>query len=146
MHSRLMVRVSFPLVTILIRALSTDSSIPRVRFASGVCRMAWWLRDPFLMTNPNYVTSDHHAHVTLFGLNMDLKPGEDLSVITGEVEDAEHRIFPLTIEYAGHVPQQDWLNQIIIKLPSETTTAGDLSITIKMRGVVSNRVIITVRP
>ena len=81
----------------------------------------------------------------LFGRNLDLHGGENLSVITVQAEDANLRIYPLTVEYVGRVPQFDWLSQLIVKLPDEIANAGEVRVYVTLRGVRSNKVLVNIR-
>ena len=79
----------------------------------------------------------------LWAVNADLQPGESL---TAQAEDSQNRVFPLTVEYAGKVPGFDWLTQVNVKLPDELANAGDVWISIKLRGASSNKAMISIKP
>jgi hypothetical protein len=94
-----------------------------------------WMRDPFsTMASLNF-SPDHRSRVMLFAANADLMPGENVSVITAQAEDSQHRKFPLTVEFVGKVPGFDWLTQINLKMPDELANAGEVWVTINLRGV-----------
>jgi uncharacterized protein (TIGR03437 family) len=61
-------------------------------------------------------------------------------------EDAQHGVFPLTVEYVGRVPGYDWLTQINVKLPDELENAGDVSLSINLRGLSSNKAMLSIGP
>lgn len=102
------------------------------------------LRDPFPMQTYNLFSVDGRSRVMLLGRNLDLLAGEQLSAITVQAVDAQHRTYPVTVEYLGRVPQFDWLSQLIIKLPDEIPP-GDVTVYVTLRGLTSNRVIVTTR-
>ena len=81
----------------------------------------------------------------LFAMNVALQPGETFSIVTAEAEDSQHTIFPLIVEYVGNVPNQSWLAQINLRLPDNLAT-GNVLVSIKVRGVQSNKVPISIRP
>ena len=81
----------------------------------------------------------------LFAMNVELQTGETLSIVTAEAEDAQQNVYPLVVEYVGNVPNQAWLAQINVKLPDNLPT-GNLLISIKVRGVQSNKVPLSIRP
>lgn len=81
----------------------------------------------------------------LFAVNVELKPEEDASVITAQAEDSQQRIFPLPVEYAGTVPSFNWLTQINVRLTDELESAGDIRVSIRVRGVSSNTALISIR-
>ena len=82
----------------------------------------------------------------LFAINLELNPGEDMAMVTARAEDREQRTYPLVVEYIGHVPQAEWLTQVVINIPDELANAGDIWISVKLRGATSNRVMVKIRP
>lgn len=99
-------------------------------------------RDPFPLTNPDNLSPDQHTRIMIFAVGLELTPGEDVSVVTAQAEDAGHRTYPLTIEYVGKVPGFDWLTQVNVRLPESLATPGDLLISISLRGAASNKVVV----
>ena len=81
----------------------------------------------------------------LFAVNVELQPGENFSIVTAEAEDAQQNVYPLVVEYVGPVPNQTWLAQINVKLP-DNLPVGTVLMSIKVRGVQSNKVPITIKP
>lgn len=76
---------------------------------------------------------------------LDLLPGEDISVVTAQVEDAGNTIYPVKVEYVGKVPGLDWLTQVVIRLPDDFLNARDVLVSVSLRGKVSNKAIIGIR-
>ncbi len=99
-----------------------------------------WLRDPFQLNSPVPWGADGRTRVMLFAMNFSLLPGEDISVVTADAEDASHRKYPLTVEYVGKVPGFDWLSCVIVRLNDDMGDIGDVLVRINVRGVSSNRV------
>jgi hypothetical protein len=97
-------------------------------------------REPFSLASPYAWSTDRRTRVMLFALNLSLQPGEDLSVVTAEAEDALHRRYNLQVEYVEPVPSQPWLSAVILRLSDELTSAGDVLVRVSYRGVGSNRV------
>ncbi len=104
-----------------------------------------FVRDPFSLTTPVNFGSDQRTRVLLFALGLELLPGEDLSVITAQAEDSAHRIYPLTVESIGKVSSFDWFTQLNVRLPDGLAGAGDVLVSVSLRGAVSNKVIIGIR-
>lgn len=102
-------------------------------------------RGPFSLFNSNNFSADQRTRISLFASYLGLPPGNNSTAITAQAEDAQHRIYPLTIEYAGQVPNFYWLNQVSIKLPDELQAAGDVSISINYHGVTSNPVAVRIQ-
>ena len=78
----------------------------------------------------------------LFAAGLELMPGENISVVTAQAEDSAHRVYPLTVEYVGRVPNFDWLTQVNVRLPEGLAGAGDVLVSVFVRGAASNKVIV----
>ncbi len=98
------------------------------------------MRDPLPRDTTHNFSQDRRTRVTLFAVNAGLMPGEDATVVTGQIEDYYNRTYPVTVEYVGKVPNLDWLTQVVVRLPDEVSNYGERWwVNIKMRGAVSNR-------
>jgi hypothetical protein len=82
----------------------------------------------------------------LFAVNVDLRPGENVSVVTAQAEDSTHRSYPLQVESIAKVPGYDWLTQVVVKLPDELGSAVEVWASINVRSLTSNKVLIKVKP
>ena len=98
------------------------------------------LRDPFSLTHPFNFSSDQRTRLSLFGMNMDLLPGENSSAVTARAEDAANNVLPLTVEFVGKVPGHDQFTQIVVKLPDNTPTNQSLFVSATLHGVTTNKV------
>jgi hypothetical protein len=96
--------------------------------------------EPFALNSPYAAGFDRRTRVMLFALNLGLQPGEILSVVTADAEDAAHQHYDLTVEYVGPVPQQEWLSAVVLKLSDNLGEVGDVLVRVTCRGVSSNRV------
>jgi hypothetical protein len=105
-----------------------------------------FVRDPFPVVTSQNFSSDRHSRVMLFAVNVDLRPGENASTVTAQAEDSTHRIYPLPVESVGKVPGYDWLTQVVVKLPDELGSAGDVSVSINFRSATSNKVLVRMKP
>ncbi len=101
-------------------------------------------RDPFEVSAPHNFSADGRARVSLFAVNMSLLPGETAASVTAQAEDSQQRVFPLAVELVGTVPGFDWLTQVNVGLPAELSNAGDVWVSVTLRGQRSNRVRIRV--
>src|ERR1044071_5289404 len=101
----------------------------------------WLLRDPFSLTNPvaNF-SADQRTRISLFGMNMDLLPGEDSSAVTVRAEDAQSVIYPATVEFAGKVPGFDLFTEVVVKLPDNLPTGQSVLFSATLRGKTTNKV------
>lgn len=104
------------------------------------------MRGPFPLISSHNLSSDGRTRVMLFATEIELAQGEGVSAVTAQAEDAQQRTYPLTVEYVGKVPNLDWLTQVVIKLPAEIESTGDIRVSINVRGVASNRVLISIKP
>jgi uncharacterized protein (TIGR03437 family) len=66
-------------------------------------------------------------------------------VITAQAEDSI-QAYPLTIEAFRSVPNFPWLKQIVVKLPDGVANSNELRVSITLRGVASNLVLVKVKP
>jgi IgA Peptidase M64 len=104
------------------------------------------LRDPFPVFTIHNLSADGHTRIMLFAMNIELQPGENFSIVTAEAEDSQQTIYPLLVEYVGPVPNLNWLSQINVRLPDNIANAGNVLVSIKVRGVQSNKVLVSIRP
>jgi hypothetical protein len=102
--------------------------------------------EPFGVFNPNNFSTDQHGRVALFASNIEIGPGENSSIITAQAEDSLGAIFPLTVEDFRSVPNFSWLKQIVVKLPDEIANKVEVRVSLKVRGIASNKVLVKVKP
>lgn len=102
-----------------------------------------FIRDPFPITNEQYPGTDKRTRVSLFATNLELKQG---LAITAQAIDPQQMTHQLQVEFVSALPTFLGFTQIVIKLPDGIVTAGDLQVTITVRGKTSNAVLVGVRP
>jgi len=88
---------------------------------------------------------DPRTRVALFGINLDLMPGENASAVTAQARDSLSRNYSLKVEFVGKVPTLDWLTQVVVRLPDELAQAGDIWISVNLHGQTSNEVLFGVK-
>jgi dipeptidyl aminopeptidase/acylaminoacyl peptidase len=96
-------------------------------------------RGPFSTTNPNNLGADQGTRLALFAVYTELLPGEGASAVTAQAEDSQQRIYPLTVEYVGQVPGMIWLTQVNVRLPKGLAGAGEVMVSISLRGTASSK-------
>ncbi|HEX8495162.1 MAG TPA: heme-binding protein [Pyrinomonadaceae bacterium] len=96
--------------------------------------------EPFKLISQLSFSADRRTRVMLFAMKLNLQPGEGAAVVTADAEDAQHRIYPLTVEHVGPVPEQSWMTAIVFKLHEEMGDIGDVLVRISYHGIASNRV------
>src|SRR5215212_6544522 len=104
------------------------------------------ITESFGITDTNNFSSDQRTRVSLFAANAELAAGETSSVVTAQAEDSVGQIFPLTIEYFGAVPNFGWLKQVVVKLPAEIANSVEVRVSLKVRGIAGNQVLLKVKP
>ena len=107
---------------------------------------ASWLRDPFALSTSYNLSADKRTRVMFFALNAELQPNENSAVVTAQAEDAQQKLYPLEVEHVGRVPAFDWLTQVMVKLPNDVGGVAELRVQITLRGIVSNKVRIRIKP
>ncbi|HKG61509.1 MAG TPA: PQQ-dependent sugar dehydrogenase [Pyrinomonadaceae bacterium] len=104
-----------------------------------------FVRDPFPLTTLFNFSSDHRTRLMLFGMNMNLLPGETSLAVTARAEDASLNVFPLTVEFVGPLPGVDGITQIVIRLPDNTPNGQTLFVSATLRGKTTNKVRVRVQ-
>ena len=102
--------------------------------------------EPFGITSIHNFSSDQRGRISLFAVNVELLQGESISAITAQAEDSLGQVYPLTVEAFRAVPNFTWLKQIIVKLPNEIANSNEVRVSIKLRTIDSNKVIVKVKP
>src|SRR5262249_31038277 len=83
---------------------------------------------------------DSATRIMLFAMNLQLQLGETATAVTAQAEDANHNLYPLAVEHVDPVPANSWASSVIIRVPAELPSAGDVLVQIKYRDLASNRV------
>ncbi|MDX6403062.1 MAG: hypothetical protein QOH70_517 [Blastocatellia bacterium] len=102
-------------------------------------------RDPFPLTNPFNLGSDNHTGVILFATNLDLSLCEDRSTVTAEAEDAQHKIYPLSVEFVGKIPGFETVTELVVKLPDNLPANQTVLVSITWHQMTSNKVRIRIK-
>jgi len=97
-------------------------------------------REPFNAISSIRFGSDNHVRVMLFAMNLTLQPGDNASDLNVEAEDAAHNVYPLTVEYAGPVPNQPWATSLVVRLNPGMDDLGDVLLRLRYKNLSSNRV------
>ena len=97
------------------------------------------LRGPFKVLGQHNFSADNHTRVMLFTSNLGLNPGDDLSVLSVNVQGNL-----LLIENVGTVPGVNQASYIVVRLVDQLP--GDLPVIVTLRGVASNTATIEIVP
>lgn len=96
--------------------------------------------EPFKLISQLPFSADRRTRVMLFAMQLNLQPGEGATALTADAEDAQHRMYPLTVEHVGPVPEQSWMTAIVVRLHDDMGDIGDVLVRINYHGIASNRV------
>ena len=105
----------------------------------------WFMAEPFDLLNDHNFSLDQRTRIILFVVGLELKPGENNSVITAQAEYGGKGPYPLDIEFVGKLPNLDSFTQVNLRLPNELANAGEVLVSLSLRGVASNKVVVNVR-
>lgn len=94
--------------------------------------------EPFHVLTPHFLFADGRTRITLFVVGVLLEPA-DLSVVTVQTEDAQQQVFDLPVEATGRVKNLSWMSQVTVRLPDALAGRGELNVSVKVRGVASNK-------
>jgi hypothetical protein len=86
------------------------------------------------------MSDDHRTRIMLFATNLDFLAGETMSSVSVRAMDSRGLSYDLAVEEVGKVANFPWLSSIIVRLPDDSTIAGDLVLSLGMRNSVSNSV------
>jgi endonuclease/exonuclease/phosphatase family metal-dependent hydrolase len=100
-------------------------------------------RGPFARTTELNFGADKRTRVMLFGLHLELLPGETISALSVRAIDSASAIYLLPVEYVGGVPNFEG-TAVIVRLPQELHP-GSYGIEVTLRGNTSNRLLFEVK-
>jgi uncharacterized protein (TIGR03437 family) len=103
------------------------------------------MRDPFPATAPFRLGLDQRTRIMIFAHNAQPSPGETSAVVSAQLEIGA-QVLPVEVEYLGPLSSTPSITMIIIKLPDGITALTDAQVSITVRGLPSNKAIVTVGP
>ena len=102
------------------------------------------VRDPFSVVPRLSWGNDRRTRLSLFGTNLDLLQGETAAAVTASARDSQSKTYSLNVETVGKVPGVDSLTQVIVRLPDALAQAGDVWVSVTLRGQTSNEVLVNI--
>ena len=102
--------------------------------------------EPFKVNTPaaHNLSADGRTRVTLVVTAVGLgAPGEE-AFVTARAVDSQQRVFDLPVEGVGGAKNLSWLAQVTVLLPAELSGAGDVNVSVTVRGAESNGVTLRV--
>jgi hypothetical protein len=102
--------------------------------------------EPFDTSTPQTrnLGTDGRTRVTLLVVGVRLDAPGEAAFVTARAVDAQQRAFDLPVEAVGGVKNLTWLAQVTVLLPAELSGAGDVSVSVTVRGAESNKVTLRV--
>ena len=92
-----------------------------------------------VLSSRNFATAtDGHTRITLFIVGVALE-ATDLPFVKVHAEDQQQHLLELQCEATGRVRNLSWMSQVTVRLPDTLAGAGNLNLTVTVRGVVSNK-------
>ena len=94
--------------------------------------------EPFHILASNNLSADGHTRITLFLVGLALESA-DQPFVTVQAEDTQQRLFDLPVEATARVKNLSWISQVTARLPDALAGAGNLDVSVTVRGKVSNK-------
>lgn len=98
----------------------------------------WKESEPFQVLTSQNFAADGHMRITLFLVGVLLVPA-DQSFVTVQAENAQLQVFDLPVESTARVKNLSWMSQVTVRLPDALAGAGNVNISVTVRGKVSNK-------
>jgi hypothetical protein len=99
--------------------------------------------EPFHVLSSHNFATDGHTRITLFLVGLALAPA-DAAFVTVQAQDAQQHAFDLPVEDTASVKNLTWLSQVTVRLPDSLTAAGNLNVSVTVRGKVSNKAVLRI--
>lgn len=94
--------------------------------------------EPFRVPASHVLSTDGRSRITVFVVGVLLGPA-DLPFVTVQAEDTQQRLFDLPCEATARVKNLSWMSQVTIRLPDALAGAGELNVSVRVRGKESNK-------
>jgi len=102
-------------------------------------------REPFAMKTPVNLSGDQRTRILLFATNLSLSSGETAADITVRATDSRGYPYTLAVEQVTKFANLDWLTEMTVRLPDDSSISGDLSINASLHGATSNSVVVGIK-
>ena len=94
--------------------------------------------EPFRVPASHLFSTDNRTRITFFVVGVLLDPA-DLPFVTVQAEDTQQRVFDLPCEATARAKNMSWMSQVTVRLPDTLVGAGNVNVTVRVRGMVSNK-------
>ena len=125
------------------RRAGNEPPVPQLLSTTGTGRAAaldsvTTMSEPFHVLSSHNFASDAHTRITLFIAGVALEPA-DVAFVTVQAEDIQQRLFQLPVEATARVKNLSWMSQVTVRVPDTLAGAGNLNVSVTVRGKVSNK-------
>jgi hypothetical protein len=94
--------------------------------------------EPFHVLSSHNFATDGHTRITLLLVGVALTPA-DQTFVTVQAEDAQQHVTALPVEATGPAKNISWVSQVTVRIPDTLAGAGNLNVSVTVRGKVSNK-------
>ena len=94
--------------------------------------------EPFHVLSSHNFATDGHTRITLLLVGVALTPA-DQGLVTVQAEDAQQHVTALPVEATGPAKNISWVSQVTVRIPDTLAGAGNLNVSVTVRGKVSNK-------
>ncbi|PYS48832.1 MAG: hypothetical protein DMF68_11880 [Acidobacteria bacterium] len=102
--------------------------------------------EPFSVRTKYPLNTDGRTRITLLVFNVEAEYGQKPHDLEAMAEDSRGRVYRMEAEAADPVEGPAGLVQVNVKLPDELEGAGDVWVSVKAHGLVSNKALINLQP
>ncbi|HEX8191145.1 MAG TPA: hypothetical protein VF586_22485 [Pyrinomonadaceae bacterium] len=97
--------------------------------------------EPFDVYTPptRNLSADGRTRVALLVTGVRLDAPAEAAFVTARAVDSRQRVFDLPVEAVGGAKNLSWLAQVNVLLPAELSGAGDVTVSVTVRGAESNK-------
>jgi hypothetical protein len=122
--------------------LLTDATTGRAAAFDSVALTS----EPFGVATPltRNLADDGLTRVTLLVVGVRLDAPGEAAFVTVRAVDSQQRVFDLPVEAVGGAKNPSWLAQVTVRLPAALAGAGDVTVSVNVRGAQSNGVTLRV--
>jgi len=94
--------------------------------------------EPFHVVSTRNFSADGHTRLTLFIAGLSLTAA-DQSFVSVQAEDSLQHVVNLPVEATARAKNLSWVSQVTVRLPDSLAAAGNVNVSVSVRGVTSNK-------
>lgn len=103
-------------------------------------------RGPLSFLSSHNFGADGRTRIMLLAAGVELQPSETSTTVTAQAEDSQQRTFPVEVEHVSKLAGvNNCVTQINLRLPDEASNLSEITVSIRVRGVASNKVLVSLK-